>query len=118
MVTLLKSKINRATVTDANLLYQGSITISKELLDAARIYPYEKVLVVDVTNGARLETYVIVSEKPGVICMNGAAAHLIAKGDIVIIMAFSLHEEPIETDYCPRVVSVNSQNRMIKHPKC
>lgn len=114
MITLLKSKIHRATVTEANLMYQGSITISKELLDEAGIYPYEKVLVVDVTNGARLETYVIVSEEPGVICINGAAARLIAKGDIVIIMAFCIREEPIQKDYYPRIISVNAQNRITK----
>ena len=98
MITLLKSKIHRATVTDANIDYEGSITISRDLVEQAYMYPYEKVLVVDVTNGARFETYVILSEEPGTICINGAAARLVSKGDIVIIMSFCNLDEPIKKE--------------------
>ena len=87
---LLKSKIHRATVTDANLNYEGSITIARDLMDAANILPFEKVGVLDVNNGNRLDTYVI--EGPagsGVICLNGAAARLVQPGDLVIIVAYA-----------------------------
>jgi L-aspartate-alpha-decarboxylase len=87
---LLKSKIHRATVTDANLNYQGSITIARDLMDAANILPYEKVGVLDVNNGNRLDTYVIEGPaKSGMICLNGAAARLVQPGDLVIIVAYA-----------------------------
>ena len=89
-VTMLKGKIHRATVTQAELDYVGSITIDTDLLEAAGILEYQKVAVVDVTNGARLETYTIAGDRgSGMICLNGAAAKLINKGDTVIIMAYA-----------------------------
>lgn len=104
-LTILKSKIHRVTVTEANLDYIGSITIDEDLMDAAGILPNEKVAVVDNTNGARLETYAIPGERgSGCICMNGAAAHLINPGDTVIIMAYALmtHEEAVQ--HKPKVI--------------
>jgi len=93
---LLRSKLHKATVTDADLNYIGSITIDEALIEAVGIMPGEKVLVVDNTNGARLETYVIVGERDsGAVMMNGAAAHLMHKGDDITILGFELSEEPI-----------------------
>lgn len=92
--TLCKGKIHRATVTQANLNYIGSITIDQDLLEAADIYPYEKVQVVNITNGQRLETYALVgAHGSGVICLNGAAARLVAEGDIIIIMSYAQYNE-------------------------
>jgi aspartate 1-decarboxylase len=92
---ILRSKIHKATVTEANLNYSGSITIDEDLIDKVGFMPNEKVLVVDNTNGSRLETYVIVGERgSGSICMNGAAAHLIKTGDEIIIMGFELSDKP------------------------
>ncbi len=92
----LRSKIHKATVTDANLAYIGSITIDETLIEAVGLMPGEKVLVVDNTNGSRLETYVMVGERDsGVICMNGAAAHLIDRGDDITIMGFELADEQV-----------------------
>ena len=89
MRTMLKSKIHRATVTEANVEYEGSITIDPDLLDAADIVPYEQVDVLDVTNGHRLSTYVIAGERgSGEICVNGAAAHLVKPHDLVIICSY------------------------------
>ena len=112
-LTMLKSKIHRATVTEANLDYVGSITIDEELLEKSGILEYEKVSVVDITNGARLETYTIAGERAsGIICLNGAAAKLINKGDTVIIMAYS-DMTPDEAKKCkPTVVFVDSDNKI------
>ena len=88
-IKLLKSKIHRATVTDACLDYEGSISVDQLLLKKANIIPYEKVHVLDVTNGSRLETYALPSNKKGEICINGAAAHLVHPGDIVIILSYA-----------------------------
>lgn len=108
-------KIHRATVTQADLHYVGSITIDNELLQAADIVEGEKVHVVDITNGARLETYVIAGESgQGAICINGAAAHLVNPGDLVIIMSYRQVEEHELRDYQPRVVHVDEGNRMIQ----
>mgnify|MGYP006281818673 CR=1 FL=1 len=105
---LLRSKIHNATVTQARVDYVGSITIDEELVNKVGMMEGEKVLVVDNTNGARVETYVILGEPgSGVICMNGAAAHLIKAGDEVIIMGFELADEPIE----PRNILVDDENR-------
>ena len=94
MRIFLKSKLHKATVTEANLNYTGSITIDRDLMDAADLAEYEKVLVVDNTNGNRLETYVIEGTRgSGVICMNGAAAHLVQAGDEVTIMSFHLQDK-------------------------
>ena len=104
-LNILKSKIHRVTVTEANLEYVGSITIDEDLMEAAGIYPNEKVAVVDNTNGARLETYVIPGKRgSGYICMNGAAAHLIHPGDTVIIMAYALMTEEEAKAHKPKVV--------------
>lgn len=104
-LTLLKSKIHRVTVTEANLDYIGSITIDEDLMDAAGIVAGEKVSVVDNTNGARLETYTIPGRRgSGCICMNGAAAHLIHPGDIVIIMAYALITPEEAKTFRPQIV--------------
>ena len=108
---MLRSKIHKATVTDANLLYEGSITIDQELIERVGLLPGEKVLVVSNTSGARLETYVISGERgSGVICINGAAAHLVKKGEEVIIMGFELTDSPIRAS----AVLVDGENKFIK----
>ena len=111
---LLKSKIHRATVTDANLNYEGSITIARDLMDAANILPFEKVGVLDVNNGSRLDTYVI--EGPagsGVICLNGAAARLVQPGDLVIIVAYATMSEDEAKSWKPTVIHVNAKNEIV-----
>ena len=108
---ILRSKIHRATVTEANLEYIGSITIDQDLIDKTGLMIGEKVLVVDNTNGARVETYVIRGERgSGIICMNGAAAHLIKKGDQIIIMGYELSDTPIE----PKSILVDDDNRFVR----
>ena len=108
----LKCKIHRATVTDANLNYEGSITIDKALMDAAGILPFEKGGVMDINNGARFDTYVIEGEaESGTICLNGAAARMVQKGDLVIIVSYvSLTPEEAKT-WKPTIVKVNAQNK-------
>ncbi len=109
---LLRSKIHRATVTEANLEYIGSITIDKTLMKLVGLWLNEKVLVVSNTSGARIETYVIEGEKDsGVICMNGAAAHLIKKGEQVIIMGFELTDKKIK----PKCILVDSENKYVNY---
>lgn len=104
-IQVLKSKIHRARVTEANLNYVGSITIDEDLMDASGIVSGEKVAVVDNTNGARLETYVIPGKRgSGCICMNGAAAHLMHVGDIVIIMAYALMTPEENKDFKPKII--------------
>lgn len=111
MRVLLRGKIHRAVVTQADLDYIGSITIDKELLDEADIWPGEKVLISDVDNGARFETYTVEGEPgSGVICVNGAAAHLVKPGDRIIIMAFEITDRPI----VPNIVLVDERNRKVK----
>lgn len=111
---LLNAKIHRATVTDANLHYVGSITIDRDLMDAADLIEFEQVAVVDVTNGARLETYVIEGPRgSGVVCMNGAAAHLITKGDLVIIISYVDLEQSELDNHRPTIVHVDARNRMV-----
>ncbi|KKR07447.1 MAG: Aspartate 1-decarboxylase [Parcubacteria group bacterium GW2011_GWC2_39_14] len=108
---LLRSKIHKATVTEANLNYIGSITIDKTLIEKVGFWPGEKVLVVSNTTGARLETYIIVGKKnSGIICMNGAAAHLIKKGEEIIIMGFELTNKKIE----PKMILVDKKNKFVK----
>jgi aspartate 1-decarboxylase len=110
---MMRAKIHRATVTEANVDYEGSITIDRELMDATDLLPNEAVHVWDVTNGNRFETYVV--EGPpgsGVICVNGAAAHLVNVDDLVIIAAFSWMEEAEARRHEPKVVFVDEQNRM------
>ncbi|MBI4281866.1 MAG: aspartate 1-decarboxylase [Chloroflexi bacterium] len=109
---VLRSKIHKARVTDANVEYIGSITIDEELIKKAGLWPGERVMVVDNTNGARLETYVMVGERgSGIICMNGAAAHLIKVGDEIIVMGFELTDTPIQ----PKNVLVDKQNRFVQY---
>ena len=111
---LLKSKSHRATVTDANLNYQGSITIARDLMDAANILPYEKVGVLDVNNGNRLDTYVIEGPaKSGMICLNGAAARLVQPGDLVIIVAYASMTPEEAKNWQPTVVHVNEKNEIV-----
>lgn len=108
---MLTAKIHRATVTHANLHYVGSITIDRDLLDASGILPGEKVSVVDVTNGARLETYTIAGEPgTGVIGINGAAAHLVDVGDLVIIIAYGQFETVEARSFQPAIVHVDAAN--------
>jgi len=108
---VLRSKIHNATVTDANLSYVGSITLDMDLADRVGLWSGEKVLVVSNTSGARLETYVIAGERgSGVICMNGAAAHIIKAGEQIIVMGFELVEQPIE----PRIILVDRANRFVR----
>ena len=112
-ITMLKSKIHRATVKQAEIDYVGSITVDPVLMEAAGILEYEKVAVVDVTNGARLETYTISGEPgSGMICLNGAAAKLIEKDDIVIIMAYAQMDEQEAKAYRPKVVFVEGDNKI------
>jgi aspartate 1-decarboxylase len=113
--TLLGGKIHRATVTQADLHYVGSITIDKTLMDAADLVEGEQVQVVDIDNGARLVTYVI--EGPagsGVIGINGAAARLVSVGDLVIIMSFQQVDERERADHVPHVVHVNARNEIVE----
>jgi aspartate 1-decarboxylase len=114
MRTMLKSKIHRARVTEGNIDYEGSITIDKLLLDAADILQYEKVEVLDINNGARLSTYAIEGEKgSGQICLNGAAARLVAKDDIVIILSYHDISDEETIKAVPRVVHVDSRNKIM-----
>ena len=109
MRQVLRSKIHRATVTEANLDYVGSITIDLDLIEAVGLWPNEKVLVVSLTNGSRLETYVIEGKRgSGEICINGAAAHLVQEGHVVIIMGFELTDAPLQ----PTVAIVDKNNRI------
>ena len=113
LVSVLKSKIHGAVVTDAKIHYTGSITIDRKLMDHAKILPYEKVLVVSLDSGERLETYVIEGrESSGEICLNGAAARKILKGDRVIIMSFASAEEKEAAEYKPKVVYVDDKNEI------
>jgi aspartate 1-decarboxylase len=112
--TMLKSKIHRATVTQADLHYVGSVTVDEDLMEAADLLAGEQVCIVDVTNGARLETYVIPGERgTGVLGINGAAAHLVHPDDLVILIAYGLMDEQEVTSYRPRVLFVDEQNRVL-----
>jgi aspartate 1-decarboxylase len=114
-ITVCKSKIHRATVTDANLNYIGSITIDADLMRLADLVPYEKVHVANVTNGERLESYVIVGEAgSGVIALNGAAARKGSVGDIIIIMAYCHIDKKETAEFKPAIVHVDSHNRPVK----
>ncbi len=111
--TMCKGKIHRATVTQANLNYIGSITIDQDLLEAADIYPYEKVQVVNLNNGSRLETYTIAGARgSGVICLNGAAARLTSEGDVVIIINYGMFNEEEIRRLVPQIVFVDENNRI------
>jgi len=113
LICILKSKIHRATVTDARVDYMGSITIDSDLMRHAMMLPYEKVLVVSLNSGERLETYVIEGEKnSGEICLNGAAARRILKGEKIIILSFVHISQKEAVDYRPKIVYVNSKNEI------
>ena len=111
---MMKSKIHRATVTDANLHYVGSITVDRDLMDQADLLEYEQVAVVDIDNGNRLETYVIEGARgSGDICLNGAAARLVSPGDRVIIISYADYDREELEGYEPTIVHVDRQNRQI-----
>ncbi|MCM1115023.1 MAG: aspartate 1-decarboxylase [Clostridium sp.] len=115
LVNMLKGKIHRATVVQAELDYVGSITIDEELLETAGIYEYECVQVVDVNNGNRFETYTIAGERgSGLICLNGAAAHKVEIGDKVIIMAYAMMDKNEVETHAPNVVFVNDDNKIVR----
>src|SRR3954447_13398355 len=111
---MFKSKIHRATVTHGNLHYVGSLTLDAELMEAADLLPGEQVTIVDIDKGARLETYVIPGQRgSGVIGINGAAAHLVSAGDLVIIISYAQMDELEARTFSPSVVHVNGQNEII-----
>lgn len=111
---MLKSKIHRATITGADLEYEGSITIDRDLMDAADILSYEKVAIWDVTNGSRLETYAIEGKRgSGVICLNGAAARLVAPKDVIIIASFVNLDNEAAVKHEPKLVFVDEKNSML-----
>lgn len=115
MRIMMKSKIHRATVTQADLHYVGSVTIDSALMKAADLIEGEQVAIVDVTNGARIETYAIPGDRgSGVIGVNGAAAHLITPGDLVIIMSYAVFDEAEARSLEPRIVHVDERNRIVK----
>ena len=115
LLTVLKGKIHRAVVTQAELDYVGSITIDEQLMETAGIQEYERVQVVDVENGQRLETYVIAGERDsGVVCLNGAAARLVQPGDRVIIMSYALMMPEEAHSTHPKVVFVDSRNHVVR----
>ena len=115
MRTMLKSKIHRATVTDGNIDYEGSITIDRKLMEEADILPYEQVQVLNINNGARFSTYAIEGkEGRGDICLNGAAARLAVKGDLVIILTYQDVPEEDVHNYKPRIVHVNRNNAIVR----
>ncbi|MGH8824875.1 MAG: aspartate 1-decarboxylase [Jiangellaceae bacterium] len=112
--TMMKSKIHRATVTQADLHYVGSVTVDADLLDAADLLPGEQVDIVDVTNGARLTTYTIAGERgSGVVGINGAAARLVSPGDVVIVIGYALMDDAEARRIRPRVVHVDGRNRIV-----
>jgi aspartate 1-decarboxylase len=112
---MLKSKIHRATVTEANVDYEGSITIDVDLMEAASILPFEQVHVADITSGVRLQTYVIEGKRgSGTICLNGAAAKLINKNDLVIILAYDQVAEPEAHEWRPTLVYVDADNQITR----
>ena len=114
-ITMLKSKIHRATVTQSDLNYVGSITIDKALMDAAGLLEYEKVQIADIDNGNRFETYIISGEEnSGCICLNGAAAKCVEVGDKVIIMAYAQMTPEENENHYPKVVFVNDKNEIVE----
>jgi aspartate 1-decarboxylase len=115
MRILCKSKIHRATVTEANLNYEGSLTLDPLLMEAAGLVPFEQVHVLNLNNGARFETYLIEGERgSGTVCVNGAAARLVQVGDPVIVLAYALVPEDELSDFTARIVFVNEHNRVVR----
>ena len=116
--TMMTSKIHRATVTQSDLDYVGSITVDADLLDAADLLPGARVDICDCTNGNRLSTYVIPGERgTGQVCVNGAAAHLVSPGDLVILIAYSQLDESRARTYLPHVVFVDGSNRIVERSR-
>ena len=114
IIKLLKSKIHRATVTEADLNYIGSLTLDEDLMDAAGLKEFEKIQVLDITNGSRLETYIIRGKRgSGEVCINGAAAHLIHEGDLVIIVSYCQLTENESLNHKPNIVNVDNENKVI-----
>jgi aspartate 1-decarboxylase len=114
-IELLKSKIHRATVTDANLNYEGSITIDTDLIDAAKLMVNEKVAIVNNNNGERFETYVIPGKRgTGIVCLNGAAARKVQKGDIIIIMSYALMTPEEASNFEPTIVNLTDSTNLLK----
>ncbi|ACV61195.1 aspartate 1-decarboxylase [Desulfofarcimen acetoxidans DSM 771] len=112
-LTMFKSKIHRATVTEANLNYMGSITVDRSLLEAANILPHEKVQIVNNNNGNRFETYTIAGPRDsGVVCLNGAAARMVQQGDTVIIIAYTMLDAEEAKTFQPRIVFLDEKNRV------
>ena len=112
--SLLKSKIHRATVTEADLDYEGSLTVDKDLMEAADLLPYEEVNIFNITNGHRFSTYVIEGERgSNTVCVNGAAAHLAREGDCLIVASFSYYDEEECKSHIPRLIYVNEENEII-----
>ncbi|HOD29524.1 MAG TPA: aspartate 1-decarboxylase [Syntrophales bacterium] len=115
---MLKSKLHRATVTDADLHYEGSITIDEGLMEAADFLPFEKVAIYDVSNGERFSTYVIRGKRDsGVICLNGAAARKVSRGDLIIIASYVLVDDADAAKWSPRCVLLDDKNRIKKWPR-
>lgn len=114
MRCMLKSKIHQATVTGADLFYEGSITIDRDFMDAVNLLPYEQVHVFDITNGSRLITYVIEGKRgSGDIIMNGAAARKVAPGDLVIILGFEYTDDQKATEARPKIIRLDKENRIL-----
>lgn len=113
-ITMLQSKIHRATITDANLNYVGSITIDKRLLKAANLLEFQKVDVLDINNGERFSTYIIKGEKKGEICLNGAAARKVCVGDLIIIASYADMEPKEAKEFAPTIVHVNEKNEVVE----
>ncbi len=112
---MLKAKLHRARVTDANLNYEGSLTIDRQLLAAVGLLPYEQIKVYNINNGARFDTYVIEGEAgSGIIALNGAAARMGAPGDLVIIVSYALYDQEELATYQPRIVVLDQDNRIVK----
>ena len=111
---MLKGKLHRATVTEADLDYRGSLTLDEDLMDAVGFKEYEKVQVLDITNGNRIETYIIKGERgSGKVCINGAAAHLIHLGDLVIIASYCQLSPEEAADHQPQIIHVNEENKIL-----
>ena len=110
---MLKGKIHRATVTEADLNYIGSLTLDEDLMDAAGFREYEKIQILDITNGNRIETYIICGKRgSGKVCINGAAAHLIHKDDLVIIVAYCQLDDLAAQNHTPKIIHVNTENKI------
>ena len=111
---ILKSKIHRATVTDANLDYVGSLTLDENLMDAVNLCEFEKVDILNITNGNRLQTYIIKGERGlGGVCINGAAAHLVSRDDLVIIVAYCMLDEKEIRGFKPKIIHIDKKNRVV-----